>query len=87
MIRKVGSNKSALLGEFHASKVPLFLASTLPFFHAVGNTIILSRLFHATLWLDTGKGLTPDLLYVMFSCGFVRRDIKMGTGLWARTSN
>ena len=32
---------------------------------------ILSRLFHATLWSDTGKGMTPCLLYVMFSCGFV----------------
>ena len=32
---------------------------------------ILSHLFRATLWSDTGKGLTPGLLYVMFSCGFV----------------
>ena len=32
---------------------------------------ILSRLVHATLWPDTGIGLTPGLVYVMFSCGFV----------------
>ena len=31
----------------------------------------LSFLYCATLWPDTGKGLTPGLLYVMFSCGFV----------------
>ena len=32
---------------------------------------MLSRLFIAALWSPTGNGLTPWLLFVMFSCGIV----------------
>ena len=33
--------------------------------------VMLSRLFIAALWSPEGEGLTPWLLFVLFSCDFV----------------
>ena len=42
-----------------------------PFCYLCFMSVMLSRLFIATLWSPAGKGLTSWLLFVMFSCVFL----------------